>query len=103
MHRPLSRSIMRSHLFPAMVDFVRQRYFLRRSRSAFKMIGLDESTPFVNPPLRLVDIWSMSIKRPEAHLRPNGDCLHWCMTGILDYWHEVSRLEQYSLAEEGRQ
>jgi hypothetical protein len=43
-----------------------------------------------NPPLRYVNVWDMSLKRPEAHLRPPKDCLHWCMVGVMNYWQGVS-------------
>lgn len=42
------------------------------------------------PPLRLFDVWPMSIKRPDAHQGPPRDCLHWCMIGVMNYWQDVS-------------
>ena len=43
-----------------------------------------------NPVLRYMNVWDMSMKRPEAHLKPPKDCLHWCMVGVMNYWQEAS-------------
>lgn len=43
-----------------------------------------------NPVIRYMNVWDMSMKRPEAHLKPPKDCLHWCMVGVMNYWQEVS-------------
>jgi hypothetical protein len=32
-----------------------------------------------------LDIWDMSLQRPDAHNEPT-DCLHWCMPVVLNQW-----------------
>ncbi len=88
-NRPLTYGGPLSHFFPWMTAFLRERFPLQRARSAFDFMSKAPSATIVNPPFRLVDVWNMSAKRPEAHLRPVKDCLHWCMTGVLDHWHMV--------------
>jgi hypothetical protein len=58
-----------------------------------------------------MDVWPMSVKRPDAHMgksidlpvktrkreltfffrspfvEPPNDCLHWCRTGVQNYWN----------------
>lgn len=90
----LTSSLRHSHFFPRMIERLRSKFLFNRSRTAFDFMynhlsGV-ESADFLNPPFRLVDIWNMSIKRPEAHLNPPDDCLHFCYTGITDYWQKVS-------------
>jgi hypothetical protein len=36
-----------------------------------------------------IDIWNMSIQRPDAHLNPGGDCLHFCPIGVTTQWIQV--------------
>lgn len=33
-----------------------------------------------------IDIWNTSIQRPDAHLNPGGDCLHFCPIGVTSDW-----------------
>ncbi|KAJ3758080.1 hypothetical protein EV360DRAFT_44724 [Lentinula raphanica] len=32
------------------------------------------------------DVWDVSMQRPDAHLEPGKDCLHWCLPTIFDDW-----------------
>ncbi|KAJ3902077.1 hypothetical protein F5879DRAFT_269842 [Lentinula edodes] len=32
------------------------------------------------------DVWDVSMQRPDAHLDPGKDCLHWCLPSMLDDW-----------------
>ncbi|KAF5389466.1 hypothetical protein D9757_004330 [Collybiopsis confluens] len=32
------------------------------------------------------DVWDLSIQRPDAHLNPGQDCLHWCLPTVFDDW-----------------
>ena len=43
-------------------------------------------------PFRLLDVWPMSMKRPDAHQGPPRDCLHWCMIGVMNHWQDVSSI-----------
>lgn len=36
--------------------------------------------------MRYLDFWTMSIKRPDAHLKPAIDCLHACQPGLPHEW-----------------
>lgn len=36
--------------------------------------------------LRYLDLWSMSVKRPDAHLNPQVDCMHYCAGGVMNEW-----------------
>lgn len=38
--------------------------------------------------MQFMDLWTMSIKRPEAHLRPENDCSHYCSQGVPNEWLE---------------
>lgn len=42
-----------------------------------------------NAPIRFMDVWPMSTKRPDAHMTPPKDCLHWCMVGVMNAWSQV--------------
>jgi hypothetical protein len=42
-----------------------------------------------NAPIRFMDVWPMSAKRPDAHMTPSKDCLHWCMVGVMNAWSQV--------------
>ncbi|KAF8987977.1 hypothetical protein BDQ17DRAFT_1258067, partial [Cyathus striatus] len=35
-----------------------------------------------------LDIWGMALMRPDAHLEPGVDCLHWCLPGVLEEWNK---------------
>lgn len=41
--------------------------------------------------MRYFDIWPMSVQRPDAHLMPPNDCLHWCygVGGVVEEWQKV--------------
>lgn len=36
--------------------------------------------------MRFMDLWTMSVKRPDAHLRPENDCSHVCFPGLPNEW-----------------
>lgn len=36
--------------------------------------------------MRFLDLWTMSVKRPDAHLRPENDCSHYCYPGTMHEW-----------------
>lgn len=53
--------------------------------------------------MQYLDIWPMSVQRPDSHLLPPNDCLHYCygLGGVVEEWQKVSRregsrLRQYS-------
>ncbi|KAG5716291.1 hypothetical protein E4T56_gene10626 [Termitomyces sp. T112] len=33
-----------------------------------------------------LDLWSLSLQRPDAHSEPGIDCLHWCLPSVLNEW-----------------
>ena len=33
-----------------------------------------------------LDVDEMTRTRPDGHLGPPGDCLHYCLPGVIDYW-----------------
>lgn len=35
-----------------------------------------------------MDLWTLSVKRPEAHLGPLTDCSHYCVPGVPNEWVE---------------
>ncbi|KAE9409503.1 hypothetical protein BT96DRAFT_984574 [Gymnopus androsaceus JB14] len=48
-----------------------------------------------------LDVWDLSLQRPEAHLEPPQDCLHWCLPTVFDDW---TKLFYHTVnIEEGRQ
>lgn len=40
--------------------------------------------------MRYLDIWPMSVQRPDAHLKPMIDCMHYCMPSVPNEWMSVS-------------
>jgi hypothetical protein len=38
--------------------------------------------------MRFIDFWNMSLKRPDAHLKPAIDCMHFCSPGVPSEWLE---------------
>ncbi|TRM64463.1 hypothetical protein BD626DRAFT_491897 [Schizophyllum amplum] len=45
-----------------------------------------------------LDIYDLSLQRPDAHDNPGTDCLHWCMPAVLDEWtrllyHQLTMIE----------
>lgn len=38
--------------------------------------------------MRFLDFWNMSLKRPDAHLKPAIDCMHFCSPGVPNEWLE---------------
>jgi hypothetical protein len=36
--------------------------------------------------MQFMDIWKLSVTRPDAHLRPLNDCSHVCMPGVSNEW-----------------
>lgn len=38
--------------------------------------------------LQFMDIWKLSVTRPDAHLRPVNDCSHSCAPGVANEWLE---------------
>ncbi|KAI5885930.1 uncharacterized protein SCHCODRAFT_02717277, partial [Schizophyllum commune H4-8] len=48
-----------------------------------------------------LDIYELSLQRPDAHDSPGVDCLHWCMPAVLDEWsrllyHQLNMIEHGS-------
>jgi hypothetical protein len=43
--------------------------------------------------MQYLDIWPMSVQRPDAHLLPPNDCLHYCygVGGVMEEWQKVGR------------
>jgi hypothetical protein len=37
-------------------------------------------------PMRYFDVWPMSVKRPDAHLKPAIDCMHYCIPSVPNEW-----------------
>jgi hypothetical protein len=83
-----------SEFFTWMNDYLRGKFPLKRVRSG----PLRKRAELFNPPFRLLDIWPMSVKRPDAHMLPGSDCLHWCETGVTDEWFRVGHRLSSSLA-----
>ncbi|KIK67062.1 hypothetical protein GYMLUDRAFT_37100 [Collybiopsis luxurians FD-317 M1] len=46
------------------------------------------------------DVWDLSMQRPDAHLNPGQDCLHWCLPSVFDEWTRL--LYHRVILEEGR-
>ena len=59
-----------------------------RSKTDWNIEAISSKQEF-NPPMRYVNVWDMSLKRPEAHLGPPKDCVRWCKVGVMNYWQEV--------------
>jgi hypothetical protein len=38
--------------------------------------------------MQFIDIWKLSVTRPDAHLRPANDCSHSCAPGLANEWLE---------------
>lgn len=36
--------------------------------------------------MRYLDLWPLSVTRPDAHLKPQADCLHFCTPGPPNEW-----------------
>ena len=74
-----------------MNDLIRSNHTTVRKPSAFDYISAHQSDRelMTNPPYTVLDIWPMSVKRPEAHLNPPLDCLHFCEPSLQDYWQKV--------------
>lgn len=36
--------------------------------------------------MRYFDVWPMSVTRPDAHLKPAIDCMHYCIPGVPNEW-----------------
>ncbi|KAJ3205555.1 hypothetical protein HDU82_005128 [Entophlyctis luteolus] len=45
-------------------------------------------SPAGNTSVEFLDVWGMSIQRPDAHLDPPHDCLHFCQLGVVSEWNE---------------
>jgi len=41
--------------------------------------------------MQYLDIWPMSVQRPDSHLLPPNDCLHYCygLGGVIEEWQKV--------------
>lgn len=37
-------------------------------------------------PLRYLDVWPLSVTRPDAHLKPAIDCMHYCIPSAPNEW-----------------
>jgi hypothetical protein len=69
---------------------VRAGHNFDRPLGAFDHHGNFSAEPPYNPAYRILDVWPMSVKRPEAHFSPDWDCLHWCQPGVQNWWERVS-------------
>jgi len=88
---------LNSHWYPWINDIIRSTHNSDIVPSSDRSFSSLIRSPFpgssaFNPAFRLMDVWPMSIRRPDAHRSPPGDCLHWCMTGVMNYWVEVCPL-----------
>jgi hypothetical protein len=36
--------------------------------------------------MRFLDLWPLSVTRPDAHLKPTADCLHYCSPAVPNEW-----------------
>lgn len=48
-----------------------------------------ESNRYLRPTrfaMRFLDLWTLSVKRPDAHLNPMVDCSHFCEPGVTQEW-----------------
>lgn len=43
--------------------------------------------------MQYLDIWPMSVQRPDSHLLPPNDCLHYCygLGGVIEEWQKVGQ------------
>ena len=39
--------------------------------------------------LDLLDTYTMTALRPDGHLRPPTDCLHYQLPSVVDWWHHL--------------
>jgi len=37
-------------------------------------------------PMRYLDAWTLSLGRPDAHLKPAIDCMHYCIPSVPNEW-----------------
>ena len=53
----------------------------------------------------LLDTYTMTALRPDGHLRPPVDCLHYQLPSVVDWWHHLlmTLLEDAARRREGRQ
>jgi hypothetical protein len=92
-------SVELTRLFPCYSHlFVRMNEVVKRHASNVGRYGTaasdtsEEDGPggrVRNAPIRFMDVWPMSAKRPDAHMAPPKDCLHWCMVGVMNAWSQV--------------
>jgi hypothetical protein len=59
------------------------------SRDFTNFNGILRDTVGYRRQTNILDVWHMSATRPEAHLAPPNDCLHWCQPGPLEPWQQV--------------
>jgi hypothetical protein len=74
------------------MNIIARRHTLKSRSSADWDVSGIVTGKAANPVIRYMNVWDMSMKRPEAHLKPPKDCLHWCMVGVMNYWQEVSEV-----------
>ncbi|KAI5832079.1 hypothetical protein K523DRAFT_236055 [Schizophyllum commune Tattone D] len=55
----------------------------------------------VNAQWYYLDIWDMSLQRPDAHLKPGKDCLHYCLPSVFNEWIHLFNHDLY-LIENGK-
>lgn len=67
------------HLYPIM-----DRY--ASTRLGYKPFDSNQYLGPTRDALRYLDLWSMSVKRPDAHLIPQVDCSHYCVPGPPHEW-----------------
>lgn len=64
------------------------------NREVRDFVRYDEhaSLPARHPPgkrIQYLDIWPLAVQRPDAHLLPPNDCLHFCYQGVMEEWTKM--------------
>jgi hypothetical protein len=84
----LDPSRTHSQWYTWMNVIARRNTVMSRSKTDWNIEAISSKQAF-NPSMRYVNVWDMSLKRPEAHLGPPKDCVRWCKVGVMNYWQEV--------------
>ena len=50
----------------------------------------------------MLDVAPMTRLRPDAHLRPKTDCLHFALPGVPDWWNHLLATVLQEAAERGQ-
>jgi len=69
-------------------DLVRE--FNKHAEEKFQEL-LD--TSFKKPKFKILDVYSMSVLRPDGHRLPPHDCLHYKSPGLPDWWNHLLMTE----------